>query len=101
MAGVHAAQAFGCGNQRVAPAVLADGKDFIAGQAVAGGVDNRLSGASELDQPAVMEADPDTVVAILIDGGGFIAREALRLAIDGEDVVAQAVESTVGADPQV
>src|SRR5439155_19448613 len=79
---------------------LADGEDFVIGESFARGV-AAVAVLGEQHEAALVETDPDAAVAVLKDGVGFVAGEPLELAVDGEDVVAQADEAVVGADPEI
>src|ERR1035438_3531906 len=48
-----------------------------------------------------MKPDPDSAGVILINRGGLIARQAFRLAVYGEHIVAQPIQSAIHAHPEI
>src|ERR1035438_6476686 len=48
-----------------------------------------------------MKTNPDSAGVILINRGGLIARQAFRLAVDREHIVAQPIQSAIHAHPEV
>ena len=97
---VHAAEAFARGHQQIAVARLTDGEDLVAGQAVFGG-EHLEAGGIEQPHAEIVKAHPDAAPAVLKDGGRLVARQAVALRVDGEDVVAEAVEAAVHAHPEI
>ncbi len=97
---VHAAEAIAGRHQQVSTLILADRKHFIAGHPIGGGVSARPA-IAEQHQAAVVKANPDAAATVLVDGSGLVAGQTLGLRIDGEHVIAKAVQPAVHPDPQI
>src|SRR5579883_1266997 len=48
-----------------------------------------------------MKTDPDPSAAVLIDGSGLVARQALGYAVIGECAIAEAVQAAIHAHPEI
>src|SRR5579872_2489138 len=96
---MHSADSFARSQQQVAVMILADGKNLIARESVASGID--AARVPEFDQAPVMKADPDSAAVVLINRRWLVARQSLRHAIVGEGSVAEAIQAAVHAHPEV
>src|SRR5579872_5378298 len=83
---VHARQTAPSANQEIAVAGLADGKDLIEGQAVAGSKGTIGGPAVEEYKAAIVKSNPDAAGVVLEDDIGLVAGQTLGLAIHREDI---------------
>ena len=89
------------GNQQIAIAVLANGENLVARQAVFLRIHSRWFSIHQLHQAAVMKTHPDSAAMILINRGGLIARQAFRFAIHAKNIVSQPIQPAVHSHPEI
>jgi hypothetical protein len=90
-------------DQQVSIGAFSDRKNLIACQAIHLRVDARFLRvlSIELDHAAVLISDPNPAGVVLMNGNGLVARKAFRAAVHCQTIVAQTMQGTVSADPQI